>query len=59
MSKRFIRYAVVEDKMQPGEFRVEAIDVNRDGDAYITAFIGPDSRARAEEYALWKNGSQK
>ncbi len=51
-----LRYEVVEDILTLGDYRVEAIDSEADGEIYIAIFSGPDSKARAEEYALWKNG---
>lgn len=38
----------------PEEWRVEA--VGSDGEIYLTRFSGPDSKARAIQYAYWKNG---
>jgi len=52
-----LTFEVTQDSLQPGDFRVEAIDADRDGEVYIAIFVGPDAQARAEEYADWKNSS--
>jgi hypothetical protein len=59
MSKNFLAYETIEDKMQSGDYRVEAIDSDGDGEVYIAIFVGPDAKMRAEEYADWKNSSQR
>jgi hypothetical protein len=43
--------------LQPGDYRVEAIDKDGDGEVFIAIFVGPDAQARAEEYAEWKNST--
>jgi len=40
-----------------GEWVVEAINEKGDGEIYIAAFSGPDAKARAAEYAAWKQTS--
>jgi hypothetical protein len=50
-----IHYEVVSDSLNAGDFRVEAIDHENDGEVYVTIFSGPDAKSRAEEYARWKN----
>jgi len=50
-----IHYEVVEDAIHAGDYRVEAIDTEADGEIYTAIFTGPDAEARAEEYADWKN----
>lgn len=37
------------------EWRVEAIDELNEGVCYVAIFSGPDAKARAQEYARFKN----
>jgi hypothetical protein len=57
MSKADLRFEIIEDKLRPGDYRVEAIDTEGDGEVYTAIFIGPDAKQRAAEYAGWKNSS--
>ncbi len=50
-------YDVIEDQRHSGDYRVEAIDSESDGEVYTAIFVGPDAKARAEEYAEWKNSA--
>jgi hypothetical protein len=59
MFKRFLHYETIEDNRHPGDYRVEAIDSEGDGEVYTAIFVGPDARDRAEEYAGWKNACQE
>lgn len=59
MTKNFLTYDTIEDKMQEGDYRVEAIDTEGDGEVYVAIFSGPDAKRRAEEYAGWKNSVQE
>jgi hypothetical protein len=45
-----MNWECVEDKVYPGEWRVEGID--DDGDIYVTVFSGPRARERAEDYHM-------
>ena len=47
---------IVERKDDPGTWSVEIIDYGNDGACYVNLFTGPDSKARAEEYAHLKFG---
>lgn len=47
-------YEVVKSKHCPGEWRVEAINPEGDGEVYVTLFSGPMAKERAKEYAAWK-----
>ncbi len=47
-------YEVVESKNCAGEWRVEAINREGDGEVYVTLFSGPMAKERAKEYAAWK-----
>ncbi len=49
-----MQYEVVEHRDHPGEWVVEAIDHDREGEIYGAVFYGPDAQDRAEEYAAWK-----
>jgi len=53
-----MEYEVAEDKLFPGDWRVEATDYESDGECYVVIFSGPHAKERAEEYADFKN-SQK
>jgi hypothetical protein len=55
MYTKTLNYEMVEDRMQPGDYRVEAIDSDRDGEVFTAIFTGPDAKERAAEYARWKN----
>ena len=44
---------VVEDKLSPGDFRVEIINYRGDGEIYIAIFVGIDAEKRANDYAEW------
>lgn len=47
---------IVEDRIFAGQWRVEAIDMQKEGVVYVSIFAGPDAQARAREYAIWKYG---
>lgn len=49
-----MRYDIAESKDFPGEWRVEAINVEGYGECYITLFSGPLAQERAQEYMAWK-----
>jgi len=59
MFNRSFYYEYVADNSHPGDYRVEAIDVDGDGEVFTAIFTGPDARFRAQEYADWKNSSQQ
>lgn len=42
-----------------GEWVVEAINMDGDGEIYVTVFAGPESKKRASEYASWKNNQDR
>jgi hypothetical protein len=50
-------YAVKESAEYPGEWIAGAVQdpPEGDGDIYQAIFSGPEARARAMEYAEWKN----
>jgi hypothetical protein len=50
---------VVERDSTPETWAVEAIDVDGDGDVYVSLFSGPKARARAVEYAEEKYAAVK
>jgi hypothetical protein len=50
------KYEVLQDRESPSDWRVEATDIKA-GDVFIAIFSGPDSEARAAEYAKFKNQS--
>lgn len=50
-----LKYVAFEDKIAPGDWRVEAIN-HVLGECYIALFTGPDAEFRANEYAAIKNG---
>jgi hypothetical protein len=59
MSKHFLNHQTIEDNRHLGDYRVEAIDQEGDGEIFTAIFTGPDAGARAHEYADWKNSSQQ
>jgi hypothetical protein len=48
-------YEVLRDAHSVDEWCAEAIDFESEGECYKVIFYGPDSEARAREYAAWKN----
>jgi hypothetical protein len=50
-----LNYETVADSLNAGDYRVEAINNEKDGEVYVAIFSGPDAKIRAEEYARWKN----
>ncbi len=48
-------YEAFEDKTEPGQWRVEAIDHDSEGECYVTIFSGRGCERRAREYADWMN----
>ncbi len=53
VTKTGLKWEVAESIHFPGEWRVEATDVDADGECYVTIFAGPGAKERAEEYAVW------
>lgn len=51
-------WSCFEDRKNPGDWRVEAIDFDNEGVVYVTIFLGPEARERAEEYAAIKNAQE-
>ena len=49
-----MEYEVIKDQMMYG-WRVEAINHEGDGEAYVAIFFGPVAESRARAYAAWKN----
>jgi hypothetical protein len=50
-----MKYTAVESRNTPGEWRVEFIDDNGEGEVEVTLFSGKNAESRAKEYAVWKN----
>ncbi len=52
-----IEYEIVGVEQRPDDlpYQVEGIDYDNDGVIYVAVFSGPAARARAEEYAEFKN----
>jgi alpha-beta hydrolase superfamily lysophospholipase len=50
-----LHYETVADSLNAGDYRVEAINNEKDGEVYVAIFSGPDAKERAEEFARWKN----
>lgn len=50
-----MHYEAVPDRYTPGSWCAEAIDYDSEGECYKVIFVGPNSEARAREYAMWKN----
>ena len=53
-----LEHEVISARDAAGEWLVEAIDHEQEGEVYMTRFSGPRARERAEEYAHWKNEQQ-
>jgi hypothetical protein len=53
-----MEWSVLEDRQNPGDWRVEAIDFDNEGEIYVAIFSGPGARERAEEYAAMKNAQE-
>lgn len=51
-----LKYESMADQQVQGDWRVEAYD-EASGQTYIAIFTGPNSEARAAEYAALKNGT--
>lgn len=51
-------YQAFESKTEPGEWRVEAIDHEGDGECYVAIFSGPNSQERATSYAAAMNATR-
>lgn len=49
-----MKYDALPDRYTPGSWCAEAVDYESEGECYKVIFIGPDSEARAREYAAWK-----
>ena len=47
-------YKVAESKGTKGEWRVEAINYDGEGEVYVALFSGHKAEERAQEYAGWK-----
>ena len=50
-----MNYEISERKDFPGNWGVEAINYDGDGEIYMAIFSGPEAKERAEEYARLKN----
>jgi hypothetical protein len=50
-----LQYDVAQDVRHVGDYRVEAINEDQDGEVYVAIFTGPDAELRASEYAAWKS----
>ena len=49
----------MKESLFKGEWVVEAINHEGDGEIYIAAFSGPEAKERAAEYAAWKQISAR
>ena len=47
---------ICERKDAPGVWAVEALNLQGDGECYLTLFSGPNAKGRAIEYRDWKYG---
>jgi hypothetical protein len=54
-----MNWECIEDKRNRGDWRVEAVDFEKEGHVYVTIFSGPQAQERAEEYAALKNEQEK
>ena len=53
-----MEWACLEDRQNRGDWRVEAIDFENEGEVYVAIFSGPSARERAEEYAALESGQE-
>jgi len=53
IEEKSITHEVVQDRVAPADWRVEAID-SKSGDVFVTIFCGPLAEERAREYAKFK-----
>lgn len=53
-----MEWTVQEDRVSPGDWRVEAFDTEHEGECYVTIFSGPGACSRAGEYAQWKSSAR-
>jgi hypothetical protein len=51
---RAMKYEVKHSRYER-EWVVEAFNPKDDGEVYVAEFSGPNAKARATEYAAWKN----
>lgn len=51
MTSEVLTWEAFEDRQEPGQWRVEAIDFGGDGECYVTIFAGPQAAKRAMAYA--------
>ncbi len=51
---KLMEWECFEDRKNRGDWRVEAIDFDKEGEVYVTIFSGPHARERAQEYAAMK-----
>jgi hypothetical protein len=52
-----MQHECFQDKNVPGQWRVEAFDLENEGECYVTIFPGSKGQERAHEYAAWKNAA--
>ena len=50
-----MNFEVFVDEKTPGDWRVEAIDFENEGNIYVAVFSGPNAQVRANDYAQWQN----
>jgi len=50
-----MKYEVVESRTTAGEWRVEYVKHESEGEVEVALFLGRNSQQRAREYAAWKN----
>ena len=53
-----MKYEVKQSRFER-EWVVEAFNADGDGEVYVAAFSGPEAKARAVEYASWKNNQDR
>jgi hypothetical protein len=52
-------YEVRQDRTNPEDWLVGAVDHESEGECYLTIFSGWYARERAREYADWKNSQAR
>lgn len=48
-----MKYELAESRHTHGEWVVEGIDYDGEGEIYVAIFSGPMAKERAEQYAAW------
>jgi hypothetical protein len=56
--RKYRSFEVAEDRSSPGDWRVESIDFDGEGECLSVIFLGNGAEELAREYAGWKDGQR-